>query len=510
MVRGKYWSGAIFNLIGVLCLSVIALISTPLLISLMGDEVFAIFRISVVTVVSFAFLLDVGMSGSVKRYMGNAINNDDAEKQHRYMGLALAVYIAIALITLTLVTATSYWLPSYLSTPEELVQGFKVLLWSVAVYVALLLVQSVGSNIFVVYGRFDLVQLINVVSRFFLMFGVAFAVYVFKRPLFSAAIVTVSVSIVTLVVTMWLLRKTWGNWGVSLKGLSQSEIKGFFSLSFYGLLIALGPVVLYYGQDLIVVKGYGLDQLVYYVPALVVSTQLRVVMNSFASPVFSVASRLHAKNDTVGLGRLVKVSIERSFCIWLLMASPIIMMAENLLGLWMGERFIISSDILVVLVLGLIGLVLYLSPFQVLNACGKLKIVAASSILMVLMFLLFCWLAVEVMKFGLVSVAGAMAIALVIRGVVVFGVVMFEFKTYTFKQARIFLLKALLASALCFVGSHMLASLIVTPGFLGLVVEGLVLLSYSVVVVYFIMLPSEDKNLIALKIKHKFSKKDLV
>lgn len=493
MNRGSYWSGTVSNLIGVFLLSLIAIISTPLLINLMGDEVFAIFRVSIVSVVSFVFLLDVGMSGSVKRYMGHAINTENINKQHQFIGLALIVYGVISLVALLAVFALSYWLPLYLSTPDELVFDFKVLLWAVAVYISLQLLQSVASNVFVVYGRFDIIQSISVSSRFFHMFGIAAAIAIFNYPLISSAIVTLIVSITTLLTTVQILRKLWTGWGISFKGLSKDEIKGFFSLSIYGLLIALGPVVIYYGQDLIVVKAFGLDQLVYYIPALVISMQLRVILNSFASPVFSIASRLHVKKDYKGLAVLVRENIERSFCVWLVIGCPIIVMGESLLSVWMGERFAFASDILSVFIIGLLGLVLYLPPFHILNACGKLRVVALSSLFMVLVFLLFCWITIDLMELGLVSVAVAMAISLFLRGLIVFSMVLFEFKFYSLRNAFAFLLKGFFSCALCFIGSYMIRDIMDMSEIVGFLIGSSISFIYSIAVVFLLVLPRNDR-----------------
>jgi O-antigen/teichoic acid export membrane protein len=416
IVDKKYISNVVANVIGVVSLSILTLVATPLLLKAMGTEVFALYRTALVSIVSFSFLLDLGLSGAVKRAMGDSLNRNDVQGAHRTLSLAFVAYTCVIIISMILIVILIPWLPDFLNVSQNLRNGFQFLLASVAVYVAGLFLQSIPNGIFVVLGRFDIMQFISVLSKYLHIILILIFISKDGYPLEKIAIITILVALMSLILSFYYLKRLWPQFGFDFKGVTWNEAKKFTSMTGYGLAIAIGPVIIYYGQEIIVMSAFGANHLAIYATAAILSTQIKTIMNAITSPLFTRASQLYAGDDIIGMKYLLEVSIKRSLIVWITVSVPMIGFAEELIAAWMGQEFLSSVIIFKILMVGSFGIVLYLVAYQILNSMGQLRNVAKHSILMIIISLLLSFVSVKFSNLELTGIALSVSMPLIIRG----------------------------------------------------------------------------------------------
>ena len=84
-----YLRNLMANGVGGILLSLIVFFATPMLIAKLGSEAFALFKISMSTIVSYVLLFDLGMGISIKRRLGKAINTKDVEYSKDILGVGV-------------------------------------------------------------------------------------------------------------------------------------------------------------------------------------------------------------------------------------------------------------------------------------------------------------------------------------------------------------------------------------------------------------------------------------
>lgn len=416
----SYASNVIANLLGIIGLTAIVFLSTPILIEKMGDIEFGLYRISIISIVSFAFLLDLGISSATKRSIGNAIYSGDTQGAHQALALSVVSYGIIALASSLAIFSSREWLPSLIKTPDQHIEEFKTLILATSIYTPFLFFQSIFNGIYTAIGRFDALQITTIGSRATHVFLTITLIAFFGNPLEMAAAATIIASVLTFSLSALYTRFLWPEIGISFSGIKKQQVLGFFSLSWQGLLISACPIIIYYSQEIIISRWIGADQLAAYATAAILSTQARTIINSLSSPLFTKASKLQAEKNHHELKILFKNGIQRSIWIWIAISGPLAGGASHIISAWAGTRFQSSGQILTIQLIGTLGIPLYLSAFHIFNAMGKLRTIAIQSITMLFLFLALSIYFTKFTTTGMTGIALSAAIPLLLRGAFVF------------------------------------------------------------------------------------------
>jgi O-antigen/teichoic acid export membrane protein len=105
----------------------VVLFITPFVIDTLGKELYGIWAL-VVSVLTFLYILDLGITSAMRRYYSRAIGQNDLEGQLKVFNTSLVMFLLITALCLTITLVFSKWGSSIFDLQSKYSQLFRVLL----------------------------------------------------------------------------------------------------------------------------------------------------------------------------------------------------------------------------------------------------------------------------------------------------------------------------------------------------------------------------------------------
>lgn len=371
----------VWNYGGIIALTLTTLIGAPVFIYYMGDDGFGLFRLTIYSIISFAFLLEIGASAALKRIIGATLNQQDLSGAKTTLILGFALFAILSLITLAIAVKASGLLAQLLAIDEANIVVFTRLITISGIYLGVLFLQTPLNALSYAIGRFDYLQLPKVGLRILQLLALPFMALFVSNASIAGGYATLVAAILSLLLSCYLPRRELRK--IFSEGKfrpSAAVVKEFFSLSGYSLLIAIAPVFLYYGADFAVARYHGAASVAFFSIATIVASQVRGFISGALSPGFSSASKLATSEDMDRLAALVKKLLRYGIGAWALFSLPLIFFSEQIISVWVGESYSYYWRLTVIQLFGVAGVALYLSIYTVMNAMGHLRGMAVISV----------------------------------------------------------------------------------------------------------------------------------
>ncbi len=387
---------------------------TPLLIRLLGDTQYGLFRVALVSVVGYASLLDMGLNNAVRRFFADAVHQNNIQQANNVLGFGYRLYILLSAIALIAISILLWWLPGWVNTPEEMVWPFRLLLFGAGIFVSGQLLLCPLRSILIAFGRYDLLQISTVIARV-LLFGSGIALLVFwQSSLTAMAIAAIIAIILTLLLTIFMARLIFPAMDIKWNCRDRTLQKKFFSFGGYGIMIAIGTVVVFQTQNILVSGFLGPSYVTTYAVASIIIAQMGSVGNAFASPLFPIASKLKAQNDSKAIQELLLTGTRRCLWVWGAIAGPLIIFAGDFITVWVGQQFYWTRVLVWILLIGNLGTVLRSCSNHILVATGSIKWLGYLQIIMAVGALGGMLIVLGLTNWGLVGLALVISIILAV------------------------------------------------------------------------------------------------
>ena len=292
VTQHQYLRNTFANLLGNFILAGMMFVVTPLLIRLLGDTQYGLFRVALVSVVGYASLLDMGLNNAVRRFFAEAAHRNEIKQANNILGIGYRLYFLLSSIALVAIFILSWWLPAWVNTPAQLVWPFRFLLLGAGAFASGQFILCPLQSILIAFGRYDLLQISTVMARV-LLFGIGIALLFFwESSLTAMALAAVVAIILTFLLTRFMAKRVFPAMAVKWNYRDSTLQKKIFCFGGYGLMIAIGPLVVYQTQDILISGFLGPAHVTAYAAAAIIMAQMRAVGNAFASPLFPIASFL--------------------------------------------------------------------------------------------------------------------------------------------------------------------------------------------------------------------------
>ncbi len=411
----RYVRNTIANLIGNGVIAAMMFVVTPLLIRLLGDTQYGLFRVALVSVVSYASILDLGLNNAVRRFFSDAIHHKNNEQANQVLGIAYSLYLAISAVAMVSTAVLLWWLPGWVQTPAELIWPFRGLLLGAAIYVSCQFLFCPLRSIFVAFSRYDLLQISMVLTRA-LLFAIAIGLLIFwQKSLTAMTIAAIGSSVIVLIITALMARNIYPAMSIKWNYKDRSLQKKIFSFGGYGLMIAIGPLIIYQTQDVLISGFMGPANVTTYAIAAILMTQMRALGAAFASPLFPIASKLKAQGDSQGVQNLLLAGTKRCLWIWVSVAGPLVIFAGDFITVWIGPQYRWVEVLVWILLIGNLGTTIGYAPIYVLTASGSIKWLGYTQVAMSVAAVGGMLFVLGLTSWGLLGLAWVISLLLVVR-----------------------------------------------------------------------------------------------
>lgn len=394
---------SIWNLVGYVIPSLVAIPALGYMAHKLGPELFGIYTIAI-AVVGYAGIFDMGLTRAITREI--AIYRNNSAERKKIIASATVFLLALSTLGGCLVLIFSASIVHFLNITAagfvDINNSFKLLALTIPIF----LLNQLWIAILEGDEKFKAVNIQKSFSSTFIA-GMPALFVIFDGTLLSAIAGLLISRIISLLIAFLLVRNEIVQSGMRL------DLVTFKRLIFFGGWITVSNIIspaMVYFDRFIISNMLGARHVAYYSGPSEAIARLGILPAAVGRAIFPKLSCAGHKDE---LKRNMTVS-------WLLMfavCAPVVIIgivfAENILHLWLGTSYAAhSKNILIILLVGFLFNALAQVPFTAIQSAGKAKITALLHCVEIIPYFVMLYFFVQ--HYGLIGVAFAWSIRVIV------------------------------------------------------------------------------------------------
>lgn len=341
------------NALGVYAVYAAAVVSglvvTPIVLHAIGDEAFGIWAVIGAATI-YLSVLDLGVGPSIVRFAAEARGRGAPEETNELASVGLALYAVIGLVTLPVGAALSWFLPSLVETPPDLVWPARIATFLVVLSIAARFPLGLFNNLLVAQQRFDVQNLANFVAL--VLYAVLVGILVPNGGgLILIGGLTLATTVLRLALPLAWLRRELPELRLRRAAVTRDALRRLVSFSWSNFLVHVASKVVFSAD--VVVVGIVLGAraaALYAIPAKLFS--LVFGLGSVGTNLLYPAL---AEHEGAGADerqrRLLLAGLRGGTAAALVLALPLLAIPESLIEGWVGPGYEEGAPVLALLAL---------------------------------------------------------------------------------------------------------------------------------------------------------------
>lgn len=341
------------NYFGQLITIVVGFLLTPFILRNLGGAVYGMW-VLVGAVVAYGNLLDFGITSAVTKYIAEYRAKGELEQVWSLISTALllAVLLGVAVLGCGLIGAPFF--PRVFNIPpgeHELASSLVVL---ASLGIGISIPSMIISSVFRGMQRFDLSNLLGVIGTL-VSAGLVVLVLSLGGNVLGIALSSIAVTLVMQVVSVLVIRQAMPELRFGWQYLSLPVARTLLSFSWSLFVVNVATQLQSKTDEIVIGLFLPIQLITSYTVARRLSEMPQILASQFIKIILPVASELDATDDNTRLRAVYIASTRITLAIFVPFACVLIVLAQAILTLWVGEAYAGSAHI--VLILGVASLV---------------------------------------------------------------------------------------------------------------------------------------------------------
>lgn len=357
------------NWVALVTIGLISFLITPFMIHRLGDFQFGIYTLAF-SVVGYSDLLDQGIRSTLQRFVGRLTGTRDRDGLNAVFSTAVAVTLFLGVLMIALCLGLSGVLPSFFKlgpTQRHTFAGLVILLGlNIGFGVPAALLGSYLAGL----QRFDLYNVLALARQ-----GVrAILIVVVLRLGYGVLAVAGCVLVSTLAgvpLNWWMIRKVDPGLKFARRLVSLRTARELLSFSFWTLLNNAGEILRNSTDSIVIGRVLTTALITPFTVASRLVDYFRPIIRDMVSPLLPQISRLDGQGRHGEIRELFLRMTRFTALSALAVGSMLLLHGRTLLLLWVGQRYVSSYPVLVLLTLGAISSLAQFGTLHTLIATGR-------------------------------------------------------------------------------------------------------------------------------------------
>jgi len=477
---------SIINLTGQIIPIIVALMSIPFIIKGLGVKKFGILSLCW-AIISSINILDISLNKATNKFLSEELCQNNLEKVNNIIWSAIVLYTIFSISIIILITPVIYkYIDIFLKIPASLSNSakyiFTIILWALPI----ILCSGVFRSILECYQRFDLINIIRVISNLSIFIIPIIGIFLkIKLKFIILDIIVFKLIVLLLYVVSSLLIYT----QLRYISISFTLIKKLISYNIWLSITSLTGPIINYIDRFFIGSILSITDVTYYSAPYDGISRLGIISTSFSSTLFPIISAFNSQNQLdkilIFIFRILKYIVIIEIPIILI----VIIKANVILQIWLNHKFVIySKTTLQILSIGIFINSLAIIPFIFFQGSGRPDIPAKFHIIELPCYIVTVYILVK--YFGITGAAISFLIRIIIDTIFLF------ISLFNLYDIDIYLLYTTgIYNLLLFIILFLLLSLIIlkiNSNFFYL----FILLSFYYLIIWKFILDHEDKKIL--------------
>ena len=369
---GVFARNLLANWLAVTADVVVAFFLTPLILSSLTLVVYGVWSL-INSIVGYMGLVDLGIRGSVGRYVNHYLARNDHQRVNQVIATSLFFLTAVALLALL----ASYFIAAnfdvfFRRTPPELLDELLIVLPLMAVNLWLLFVMAVFRNVLESFDRFEIS---NGIGLAVLALRTAGVVYVLGAGygFVGLAIVTVATSALSVIAHYIAARLLYRPLSLAPRFVSKERFIEMWRFGVASFIARSASHVIYQTDQIVVMIFFGPAMVgIYSIATLLVQNGQRLI-DQVGSTLFPSVMKAGSLQDRAGLARVYLFQARVGLFMAVLLYVGYIVFGAQFIDLWMGNGFEAAFSVLIILSIAEIAAVMSSNGGAVLFSLDKIR-----------------------------------------------------------------------------------------------------------------------------------------
>lgn len=340
--------GAIMSYIAIFFNIATGLIYTPWMIKKIGQSEYGLYTLAL-TIISF-FTIDFGLGEAVSRFLSKYNVENNEKKKKDFLGLTFKIYILIDfIIFFSLIVILIFSNLIYVKLTASELSKFRIVFSIAALYSIASFPFMPLNGILISYERFAFQKFMDLINKILTVITMVL-VLILNYKLYSLVIVNAIVGVITIIIKLNYIIKN-NLVEVNFKARDKMLLKEIYGFSIWTALIAIAQRFILNITPTILAAFSGSIQISIFAVAMTIEGYTWTFANALNGLFLPKVTRMTIKNnEPKNLENLmIKVGRIQLFLVGLLIVG-IFTMGKEFMILWMGNSFLDSYYVTILLI----------------------------------------------------------------------------------------------------------------------------------------------------------------
>jgi O-antigen/teichoic acid export membrane protein len=386
----------------------------PFIINKLGVEIYGLWAL-VGSITGYYFLLDFGISDAVSRFVAISIGKKRKNDVKIYVSNSIFLFSLISLATISLTIIIVIFFTKYL-VPTELLQVSKYVFLIMGFHLAISFPLNTYQGVLRANVDFEIISIFEIMKLF--IRTILIVVLLSQNyGIIVLSLITALANLTFYIVGFLYSRKKYPEIKFSIKKVNRKYLKKIFSFSKYVFIIQIGDLFRFKIDELMISIFLGLSNITIYSIATKIMNYFLQIMVRIMNVLNPIFSQYAGQKNFKAIQEKYILGVRSSTMIAYFIGANLIIFGQGFIRSWLGDDYISSYPILVVLCIGYITILSLMNSLGVLQSLNKHKIFAYYNLLEGFLNLFLTLLLIK--KWGLLGVALGTAIPMFLIKIIV-------------------------------------------------------------------------------------------
>lgn len=329
------------NWLGFALNAAVTLALTPFVLRHLGPAGYGIWILSS-SVIGYYGFLDLGFRAGVTQYLTRYLANGDLDRASECMSSSVAALAALGGFMVILSVGAAYLAPRWFEFPPEWVNEAFWCILIVGGSSGLQFALSPFTSVFAATQRFDLANLIGVVTRLLTAAGIVIALRS-GYGLIGVSVATCAGSLIDYYIRWYAARRLAPGIEVSWRRVSLARLKEISAFGAWNFLISLNAFIYQHVPNILIGAFLPIVAVGRYALSVGLVRQINSSLGPVGQVIYPAAAALDVKGDKSGLERLYHDGSRLMMLVMLPVTMLAYFWAEDFYRLWVGRAYLSGS-----------------------------------------------------------------------------------------------------------------------------------------------------------------------
>jgi O-antigen/teichoic acid export membrane protein len=382
-----------------------SLMLVPIAIDYVNKDQYGVWLTVSSIVVWFSFF-DIGLTNGMRNKFTEAISRGDEKSAKAYVSTTYFSLMGIFLLVWFIFMLVNRYLDwcAILKIPQTNASDIRILVLIVFTYFVIGFILKIINTVLIAGQQPAKASLIDVLGQLLALLTIFILIRTTQGSLVHLGLgLTIAPLVVFLIANLFLFGGEYKKYAPAFKCFKLKYLKAIFGLSSKFFVIQIAALIQYQTANIIIARSFSMEDVTDYNVAFKYFNVLLMGFTILLTPFWSASTEAFSKGDYAW----IKNTVKRYTQIWVLFivaGSVMLLLSSFAYDLWVGAGITSISFIMSLCCLTYVITTMYGAIYvNLLNGIGAVKIQFYSSLITPLLFILLCWLFIDIFQWGVFS-----------------------------------------------------------------------------------------------------------